>query len=478
MLNSRQQKNLFLNRNTLICFSVLVAVGVISCFLLPIVNIGLIAGILLMTIIFSRPFRYPPVLPLFIIILYGNLLKYLTGNRYVLMGIDLFILLLFLKIYIEACIKRKLPIYSLIIESSLLIFLGISLLQLFNPNVPVFTAGLEGFRKTSFYMIGVFIGLHYIRTTEQFQKAIKIFTWFSLPIILYGIKQAFHMSLFDQRMVDLNWSNIWTYTIYGWNRPIGLFSGPFHYAMLCILIVLCFIYLFLETQKRYYIFLIPLPVMGSLLAMSRTNLVALVGSVVVFMFLYLAYGKGYSKKKLFKYSAMFILLVAIVIVISASNLKPLSRSITSLVALKEDRRFLNRIEGWQGIIQAVQKQPIRGYGMGSAGDTLQYIYDFPLHYTSHNLALKILMETGIPGLFFYCVFFFGWLGIAYRALHFREIRIQNLSALSISMVGVILINGMVGSAIEAFPISFIIWFFMGAFIRIYSTSQDRAGTGI
>jgi len=474
MLTSIENYNIKLNyKTTIVIFSVIAVLGAVSCFLPPIVNLGIIAAIIVVLAIFVRPVESPIFFALFVVILYGNLFKYLTGSRHTLLLVDLITLLLFLKIVFFYCIRKNFPIYNPLVEFSLIAFLGISLLQILNLNVPGIEAGLEGFRKTSFYMIGFFIGLDYVRDKMQLKKMVSIFTWLCLPIIAYGIKQAFIMSAFDLKMVGLNWASVWTYRIYGWNRPIGIFSGPFHYAMLCIIIVLCLIYLYLESKKIGYILLIPLPLLGSLLAMTRTNIIALVGSMLIFFFLYFIYQRGISRRKIFSYGLLLFLVTALVVGITAGHLQPVSRAIGSLSRLSENTRFLNRVKVWEEMLENIPRHPITAYGMGSAGDTLEHIYDFPIHFTSHNLILKIVFETGLPGLFFYCLFFGGWLAVAYRGLHFKNIEFKNLSILIISIVSVILFNGLVGSAVEAFPINFIVWFAMGTYVKIYSIETVR-----
>lgn len=467
MLKSSDDQDAGLGRRaTFIILIFLTLVSGISCLVPPLVTVGIIAGVTGVYVIFACSLQNKILLILFSFILYSNLIKYLTGVRYSLLIVDFLILLIFVKVVFQQCVLRQFPVFSPLVEFSLLAFLGVSILELFNPNVPSLLAGLEGLRKTSFYMIGFFIGLELIKEKLQLRKVIVVFTAISIPIIIYGIKQAFIMSAFDKRMAGLNWGEVWTYKIYGWNRPIGIFSGPFHYAMLCIIIILCCLYLFLETRKTRYIIFIPLPIVGTLLSMTRTNLVAMVGSLIFFFFLYLIYSKGIRKRKIFAYSFLFLFLAALIIWFAASRLQPLSTSIASLAHIKRDTRFLNRVKTWEEILKAIPRQPVVAYGMGSAGDTLEKIYNFPVHFTSHNLFLKIVIETGVVGLLFYCAFFVGWFALAYRCLQSRDARFKNLSIFIMSAVSVILINGLVGSAVEAFPINFIVWFFMGALVKI------------
>lgn len=440
--------------------------GGVSGFLPPLISMGIIAGLIFIWIVFAGQVSGGLFIPVFIFVLYGNLLKYIIEARHSLILIDLLIILLFLKLVFHYCLRRKFPVIAPVIEFSLLAFIGISLVQIFNPNVPSLPAGMEGFRKTTFYMIGVFVGIGYVKSLGQLKTVITVFVWACVPIILYGIKQAYSLSAFDLKMVDLNWASIWTHQIYGWNRPIGIFSGPFHYAMICIIVLLCCLYIFMETRKKLYLAAIVLPALGVLLAMTRINLVALFAASGLFLFLWFVFNHGVNKRRAIGYGTIVILLTVITVWVAAVRLPALSRAIESLWGIQEDSRFLMRIEQWDKINDAILEQPLIGYGMGSAGDALENIYDFPVHFTSHNLLLKILIETGVPGLTFYLIFIVGWLLVAFQGIRGPDQELRNISILIVSIFSVIVINGITGSAVEAFPINYFTWLFMGALVKL------------
>lgn len=440
--------------------------GGVSGFLPPLISLGIIAGLAVIWIVFAGQVGGGLFIPVFIFVLYGNLLKYITGARHSLILIDLLIILLFLKLVFHYCLRRKFPVKAPVIEFSLLVFFGISLVQIFNPNIPSLPAGMEGFRKTTFYMIGVFIGIGYVKSLRQLKVVITVFIWACVPIILYGLKQSYSLSAFDLKMVDLNWASIWTHQIYGWNRPIGIFSGPFHYAMICIIVLLCCLYIFMETRKKLYLAVIVLPALGVLLAMTRINLVALFAASGLFLCLWFVFNHGVNKRKAIGYGIIVILLTVSTVWIAAVRLPALSRTLESLRGIRQDSRFLMRFEQWEKIYFAIREQPVIGYGMGSAGDALENIYEFPVHLTSHNLGLLILIETGIPGLFFYSLFVVGWLLLAFQGIRGPDPELRNISILIVSIFSVTLINGITGSAVGAFPINYITWLFMGALVKL------------
>jgi O-antigen ligase len=202
--------------------------------------------------------------------------------------------------------------------------------------------------------------------------------------------------------------------------------------------------------------------------MTRVNVVALVLSGGIF---WLFYEKGKGQERLGR--RIFILITVVLLVgIILTQFTRLSLVIQSLFKMNLDQRLLYRIEGWKRIIPTILSQPVLAYGMGSAGDTLQRLYNFKIHFTSHNLALKILLETGIIGFIFYLSFIGSWLlYIAGLKRDTKDIGIKNLALLSICLLLIILINGLTGSAVEAYPINLYIWFFMGALLRIWRNER-------
>lgn len=405
---------------------------------------------------------------------YINIMKPLTGIRWwpILIDIVLFLLITVGLFLINLLVRKEYVLLFSRTELFLVIFIIISFIEIFNSNVPSLGAGLEGFRKTTYQMAGFFLGVYFIKNIGQAEKIIKYLYYFSIPILLYGIKQFFYFSSFDQKIIDANLAGYWTYHIAGRVRALSIFSGPFHFGMFSCMMVLLSLYYYMKRGKYSYLILFLISVFGVFSSMTRTNIVALFVSCLFFLFFIKA-----EKQKFFKViNIMLVLLVFILIIMLFNGFLPISRVIGSFSNISGDQRFLNRFPGYKEMIGAFAKHPITGYGMGSAGDTLGKLYDWKVRFTSHNLLFKILIETGVVGLVVYLLFFLAWFKKAFSLVKSNNIFVNDISVLAISIVSVLLVNGIVGSAVEAYPINLYVWFFMGVLVRIWwlEKSQDRA----
>ncbi len=395
---------------------------------------------------------------------YINLVKPIFETRYAPLVVDSIVAFLIVRIIANKSTSRGNSITpSPGIEFSLLLFFVICLIQIFNPNVPALQAGLEGFRKTTYQMLAVFIGIYYVKNNLEIEKICKYICYASVPVLVYGIKQFFFFSSFDQKIVEANFAEFYTYSILGKTRAISIFSGPFHFGMFACITALIALYFYVKEKRLLYLALCIISVMGVFFSLTRTNIVALAVSGLFFLW----FVKPEKRRDLMKVNIVFVLLLAGFILISSQKFSVVTDVVKTFGHLREDQRFLNRFEGYREIQKAFVENPVIGYGMGSAGDTLGRLYDWKVHITSHNLPLKILMETGLIGLGVYIFFFLAWFKKAVDLFKGKSGHIKNLSVLITSIVLVVLVNGVVGSAVEAYPVNLYVWFFMGALVKVW-----------
>ena len=421
-------------------------------------------GFPVLFLLFALRTNYKALSLILIFASYINLIKPMVGIRYAPVVIDGIIGLIFIRILLDKMLlKRKASFVSPIFETSLLLFFLISLFQLFNPNVPTLLAGLEGFRKTTYQMLAVFLGIYLVRDSSEIEKISKYMCYASVPILLYGIKQFFFFSPFDQKIVELNLGSFWTHHIAGHVRSISIFSGPFHFGMFSCFIGLLSLYFYLKRRNIFYLVLLIFSVLGVVFSMTRTNIVAL---IITCLFL-LWFARPEKRRFFRKINIFFFLFLLIVIMVSSQKFLPVATVFKSLENISEDQRFLNRFVGYRDMSIAFVEHPIVAYGMGSAGDTLGHLFEGRKHFTSHNLGFKILIETGLVGLGIYIFFFLAWFKKAFSLFKKRDTNTRNLAVLISSIVLILLINGLVGSAVEAYPINLYIWFFMGALVKVW-----------
>lgn len=454
----------------LLIIGISVTIVIVSCFTKALwIFIGAFCGLIIF-FIFSNRINWCVLSLILILASYINLIKPIFGIRYSPILVDLIIVLLFIKIFFNKIISEKHSLFiSPEIEIPLLLFFLISVVQIFNPNIPSLQIGLEGFRKTTFQMIGIFLGIYFIRDSLEVEKISKHLCFASIPILLYGIKQWFFFSSFDQKIIDTNLAGFWTYTILGKMRAISIFSGPFHFGMFSC--IFCMLSLFFYQKKRriFYLVLFAISLLGVIFSMTRTNIVALILSCLFFLW----FVKPEKRRLVIKIGICSILILIILAVIFLQNFLPVKNVLNSFKNISKDQRFLGRFRGYEKMAKAFNERPILGYGMGSAGDTLKPLFEGNVHFTSHNLGFKILIETGLLGLGIYIFFFLLWFKKAFNLFKAKTIHIKNLSVLITSIVLVLLVNGIVGSAVEAYPINLYIWFFMGTLVKIWWLEKNH-----
>src|SRR3989442_9069398 len=141
----------------------------------------------------------------FLAALYSTGLKYLLHNRYALLLPDIaFTSLLLLLAGREVLDRRPIRRDNVPFLISICAYLGIGVLQIANPNVPSFLAGLEGFRKTCLYISPALIGLYLGWSPRTATRFIRILAIAAVPLCLYGIKQVFSPSAFDLQIPEQN----------------------------------------------------------------------------------------------------------------------------------------------------------------------------------------------------------------------------------------------------------------------------------
>ncbi|MDL4838957.1 O-antigen ligase family protein [Aquibacillus rhizosphaerae] len=405
---------------------------------------------------------------LLIFTIYVNLFQPLSIFPVLSLLVDGFAFYLVAKHFISNGINKKYRFWLGIV----ILFITISFLQVFNPNIPSISAGIEGFRKTSFAFIYFFIGLIAFSSVKQIKKIIFTLSISSLIVLLYGIKQYLFPSNFDSLYLNSNDAGIYTGMLFGESRATSIFSGPFHFGMFAAVISVINLYLMktAKTSKMKIIFflLMAISIFACYGTLTRTNLLAMIGALFLSLLLSVPF-----KKVLVIFPIIFIIIVSIINIIALYGTTLINsenkfiRLVGTIGEFSQDSRLLGRVDGWEEIYSLFLKQPIAGYGTGSAGDTLQYMYDFEYHVTSHNFFLKILMETGIVGFLLITIFLSAvFYSLIKQILTESDVHLKNLLICCFSIFIIFLINIPVGSSIEALPSSSLIMLFVGIGLNI------------
>ena len=141
--------------------------------------------------------------------------------------------------------------------------------------------------------------------------------------------------------------------------------------------------------------------------------------------------------------------------------------------LDEDRAYA-RFEGYDVGLAELVKNPLTGYGAGSAGDGLDSYFEGSVYLpASHNVLLKIGFELGLIGLLAFLLFCIYWIRIAtHRYRDATSTAEKALIGLAGCLFIVFVIQGASGSGIDTFPANGITFFLMGLIAGLKEPCQS------
>ncbi|HOP07001.1 MAG TPA: O-antigen ligase family protein [candidate division Zixibacteria bacterium] len=384
-----------------------------------------------------------------------NVAKVALGSRYWILLADVVTGVLFLWVTITGLLQGR---KWLRIEWLFLAFITIGLAELFNPNVPSMVAGIEGFRRLIFQMLIFFVAVAAATNREYVIKTVHLIGLCAIPILLYGIKQFFFLSGFDYALISANTASIDTWQIFGKTRAFSIFNGPFHLGLFSGFMFWVALTLYAEKKRAWPITLAVLSVLACLASLTRSSVVALAGSIpIVLFFIYR------QRRMKIVWITLIVLVVLILIGWILTGLFPevgmLFGSLSSLDDMSQGTRFTSRFEGYAHGWSLLKSHPA-GLGMGSAADAMEQYFEpaNKIHVTSHNLFLRVALETGWPGLILFLLMV---LLLAQAAFRLRGEGDLPAAMLLSGPLTVIMIAGLTGSSLGAYPINLLLWAFCG-----------------
>ena len=398
-----------------------------------------------------------------VLALYINIGKVVTGNRYVMLLADAAVLALAARVVVAHLLNgRRMTVLELLTAG----FIVLGAIQIFNPNVPTLMAGIEGSRRLIFQMLGVFIGIALVRNRDDLLFLYKVLAVASVPILLYAAKQFLFISDFDRALIDTNTASIVSWSIYGKVRAFGIFNGPFHLGLFAGFMFWIGVGLFIETRRKLALLLSAVAFAACLASLTRGSIIAILASFPVVMF--------------FVFKRYRIRVAAIVVVVAVlgaasvallrSNSEELDRAMESFASLEnmlDDHRLMVRFEGYERALSVLSTHPL-GTGMGSSGDAMEsHFHPYgAIHVTSHNLLLRIALETGIPGLLLFLILA-GW--IAFVVIKLKKANYQGATVVLLGMCLIVAITGITGSTLGAYPMNLIFWTLCGGAVGLLSS---------
>lgn len=183
------------------------------------------------------------------------------------------------------------------------------------------------------------------------------------------------------------------------NRQYGLTSNPNFLGMWLFFSLMALVQLIQIKKVNYSIFAVLLIINLSTLFMtgSRTSIAVVLIFGGILWLLPLRHRLP-ENKRLFPFIVLLSSLFAVILLVC--------------ITLASQRRILSgRAEAWLAILDYSKSNPIFGTGFGLSNQMLR---ENGVNVTAHNIYLRILAETGLPGLLFFLAFLFVWIVFLYR----------------------------------------------------------------
>ncbi|QXU53011.1 O-antigen ligase [Rhodococcus sp. LW-XY12] len=327
-----------------------------------------------------------------------------------------------------------------------------------HPNIPSAMVGVQGFAKSALAVAGVAWGCAI--PSQQRDRMEKII----VGAVSAGILVSIVAHYWIPQISDLasRRADVYTGMLLGNERMQGIFAGPFHVAIAGLFLISWALVRY-RTWPRLALLIGAVGLVGGYLSLVRTAYVAL--ALVLLVYVVIAGSFAASTRRI------AIALLAGTAGVAIFSMFPAAQSLGgvagTLVDFQNDSRFLNRLPGYGRALEMVGESPFVGWGAGSAGDTLGT--EFPpgfTHVTAHNLVLKIAVEGGLVGIVLWVCLIVAVFG----AITWGSERAQVAVLCLVAMFGL----GLTGSAIEAAPISFFIFFMVGLACRSSEQKIDFA----
>lgn len=350
----------------------------------------------------------------------------------------------------------------------------IAVLEIFNANINNQLYALIEYRK-SYFQILCFLPAYWLfkRSDQSIDSIIKYIGLISLPLILYGIKQKYFWSAIDSKFVDMTDADTYTNMYHGFVRSVSFFSGPFHYGLFCALIFSMYLYLWRKNKRISYFIQLVLAFWGCYSSITRTNLLCCISVLLIFFLAYLAYERK-KNSLLIKIMSIVIFCIILMLMFTSFDVQfnlqtPIGQMMNSFTNLSEDQRFATRILTWKQGISYIFKKPIIGYGIGASADTMSIHAISKIHITSHNMFLKLFLETGLIGGLLY-IFLFVTVLVKIKKAYSDE---HLISCMFYSLFSSIFFNALVGSTIASFPNLSLFWVISAVLLANYSRNKKR-----
>lgn len=353
-------------------------------------------------------------------------------------------------------------------------YIVLSLVEMFNPNVPNLAAGTEGFRKTALTMVAFFV-VRYSGDTDP-RRFLKIVAVGSIPAFLWSIRQVISPLPIELKIITTSGVSSITFHASGVLRAFAPTAGPFHLGLLAACMLVVGLILSRSGRKSWpwlAFACLAAFVLGATL--TRANVIAALCSLVV-----LVIGAPSLRERLRSVApaAMIVAFMAFAAVFTvaiptAGAPSPTStptptpksaaeqaKSVAAGVQKQlNDKNLVLRVGYWADFVQAIEAKPLIGYGTSSAGDGFSHYYSGTgrSYFDPHSLYLKPGLELGLGGMAIILVILILGVRVGLRALRAdRAIGLVWLGVLT-----AVAVSGVTGPMLDAYPVNLFFWSMFG-----------------
>jgi len=376
--------------------------------------------------------------------------------------------------------RRLLPIDVLLIA-----YVAISVIQMFNPNVPSVLVGLEGLRKTAFMVVGY--GIVRLAPAIDPERFLRIVAVGMIPALLWSIRQFIAPSSLELDIIAGSGTSPISFHSGTVLRAFAPTASPFHLGILAGSAALIAVALANWRSIRWAaVAVIAATALG--LSLTRANIIATIAALGV---LALA-GLWIDRRPRIAGLATAAAGVAVVAAILASSSQPpyvLPGSqgpspgtpggpgggpgpivIPDPLA---DRSLQFRFQFWEKQLAAAAERPLIGYGTSSAADGFDRLYagSTGQNFEPHSIFLKILIEQGVVGF----VIFLAFLG-SLAWIELRRLRSGGVfSPVALAILVLVCVSGLTGPMLDAYPFNLLFWSVAGMAVRLAEERPAHQG---
>lgn len=383
-----------------------------------------------------------------------------------------------------ALVERRLRAPVHLLDVVIVLFMALSLAQVFNDHVTV-VFGLRAWQRTAFFAGMYFAGLYLVNTPERVGTLLH---WTALSVGLAGLvaiaQSVFGLNLEGSYALLIESLSGAETLALAQQRAYGTLVSQAAFGLLSALGVLLALtsWIVAGTWSRRATALIALGLSTAGLLLSGTRSAMLGLAIGVLPLFWLIFGQSILRllfsgrlrvEGLITMIALGVAVAVLAVFIQTSEsttaVNTLNRLRTILPTtwlrgdLLQEGNVVSRMDIWRPVLDAIAERPLIGYGTGvlgggSAANRIG-VQTINGQTMADNQFLELWGELGLPGLLLYLV---ALATMASLWLRRRSPRfVYALSLLLVGVAGLFAVSGMGNAPLDYYPVNAIFWLLLG-----------------